>query len=69
VDIYKLRIMCEKWTHNLGVCMRIRAELKTAPEPGMMRMVGFSDDGAIVTEVPVGDVAGIAQHLDLLMLN
>ena len=69
VDIYKLRIMCEKWTQNLGVCRRIRAELKTAPAPGMMRMVGFSDDSAIVAEVPVGDVAGIAQHLDLLMLN
>ena len=69
VDIYKLRIACEKWTHHLGLCRTIRAELKTAPAPGMMRMVGFSDDGAIVAEVPVGDVAGIAQHLDLLMLN
>ena len=35
----------------------------------MMRMLGFSDDNAIVAEVPQGDIAGIAQHLDLLMLN
>ena len=69
VDIYKLRITCEKWTYNLGLCRTIQGELKTTPAPGMMRMLGFSGDTAIVAEVPQGDAAGIAQHLDLHMLN
>jgi hypothetical protein len=69
VDIYKLRITCEKWTYNLGLCRTIQTEMKTRPAPGMMRMLGFSDDNAIVAEVPQDDAAVIAQHLDLLMLN
>ncbi len=69
VDIYKLRITCEKWTYNLGLCRTIQAELKTTPAPGMMRMLGFSDSNDIVAEVPQGDPAGIAQHLDLHMMN
>jgi hypothetical protein len=35
----------------------------------MIRMLGFSDDNTIVAEVPQGDAAVIAQHLDLLILN
>ena len=62
VAIYKLRITCEKWTYNLGLCRTVQAELKTRPAPGMMRMLGFSGDTAIVAEVPQGD-------LDLHMLN
>ena len=69
VDIYKLRITCEKWTYNLGLCRTIQAELKTTPAPGMMRMLGFSRDDVVVPEVPEGHTAGIAQHLDLHMLN
>ena len=69
VAIYKLRITCEKWTYNLGLCRTIQGELKTTPAPGMMRMLGFSGDTAIVAEVPQGEAAGIAQHLDLHMLN
>jgi hypothetical protein len=69
VDIYKLRITCEKWTHNLGLCRTIQAELRTIPAPGMMRMIGFAGDTPIVAEVPQGDAAGIAQRLDLHMLN
>ena len=69
MDIYKLRITCEKWTYNLGLCRTIQTELKTRPAPGMMRMLGFSDNNTIVTEVPQDDASVIAQHLDLLMLN
>ena len=69
MDIYKLRITCEKWAYNLYLCRTMQAELKTAPAPGMMRMLGFSGGTAVVAEVPEGDAAGIAQHLDLHMLN
>jgi hypothetical protein len=69
VDIYKLRITCEKWTHNLGLCRTIQAELRTTPPSDMIRMIGFTGDTPIVDEVPQGDAAGIAQCLDLHMLN
>ena len=69
VDIYKLRITCEKWAYNVGLCRTIEAELKTTPAPGRLRMLGFSGDTVIVAEVPEGDAAGIAQHHDLHMLN
>ncbi len=70
VDIYKLRITCEKWTYNLGLCRTIQTELQTTPGPGMMRMLGFSGDTAVVVaEVPEGDAAGIAQHVDLHIVN
>ena len=69
IDIYKLRITCEKWTHNLGLCRTIQAELQTTPAPGMMRRLGFAGDTPIVAEVPQGDAAGIAQHIDLHMIN
>jgi hypothetical protein len=69
VDIYKLRITCEKWTYNLGLCRTIQTELQTAPAPGMMRMIGFTGDTTIVAEVPVEDIPVIAQHVDLHMLD
>ena len=69
VDIYKLRITCEKWTYNLGLCRTIQTELQTTPAPGMMHMLGFSGDIPVVAEVPEGDATGIAQHIDLHMLN
>ena len=69
VDIYKLRITCEKWAYNVGLCRTIEAELKTTPAPGRLRMLGFSGDTVIVAEVPEGDAAGIAQHVDLHIVN
>ncbi len=51
VDIYKLRITCEKWTYNLGLCRTIQTGLNTTPAPGMMTMIGFSHDNAVVAEV------------------
>ncbi len=69
IDIYKLKITCEKWTCNLAVCRSMQREMTTRPAPGMVRMFGFTDDATIVAEVPVGDIPVIAQHVNLHMLN
>jgi len=66
MDIYKLRITCEKWTYNLRMCRTIKAELQTTPAPGMMRMLGFAAGGtAVVAEVPIAEAQAMAQQPDM----